>query len=82
VAAPAAATTTMASASASTATTASAATPAAFPLWTRLVDYQRAAHKLPAVERGDYLFSFGIVFDFSEAKTAGLAGESISKESE
>jgi hypothetical protein len=69
-----------------TATAAMAAAPAttasAFPLWTRFVDHQRAAHKLPTVERGDYFFSFGVVLDLRESKTARLPGKAIAKESE
>jgi hypothetical protein len=78
--------TAMASASSTAATAAmtaaTATTPSAFPLRTRLVNHQRAAHKLPTVERSDYFFSFGVVLDLRESKTARLPGKAIAKESE
>jgi hypothetical protein len=62
-----------------TAPTASAASP--FTLRTRLIDHQRAAEKLPAVQSRDGLFRLRVVPDFREAETARLAGEAITKQS-
>jgi hypothetical protein len=73
----ASATTTTAVASASAAT----ATTAAFALRAGFIDHQSAAEKFLAVQRGDGFFGFGVVFNFCETEAAGLAGETIAKQS-
>jgi hypothetical protein len=56
-------------------TTATAAS--AFALRTGLVDHESAAEEFLAVQRGNGLFSFGVIFNLREAKTARLAGKAI-----
>jgi hypothetical protein len=64
-----------------TATTTAPAT-TTFPLRTGFIDYQRAAQEILAVESGDDFFGFGVVANFSEAKTARLSRETIAKQGE
>jgi hypothetical protein len=84
-AASAATTTAMAAAPATTTaavwtTTASAAS--TFTLRTRFIDHQRPAAKFLAVQCRDGLFGFRVILDFRKAKTAGLSGKAIAKQSE
>jgi hypothetical protein len=54
--------------------------PAAFALRTRLVDDERPAEKLLAVESRDCFFGFGVVMNFGETKTARLPCETVAKQ--
>jgi hypothetical protein len=75
---------TTASAAAPAASTVAAATPAssasAFTLRARLVDYQRAAQEILAVQRRDGFFGFRIIADFRETEAARLARETVAEQ--
>jgi hypothetical protein len=71
----AAATTTAASVPASTAAT------TALSLGSRLIHHERAAEEILAVERGDRLFCFRVVANFSESEAARLTSEAIAQQS-
>jgi hypothetical protein len=73
----AAATTT---ASATTVAPAPATTAATFPLRPCLVDHQRAAQELAAIQSRDGLFSLRVVANLRETEPARLTRESITKE--
>jgi hypothetical protein len=64
------------------ATTTTAASATTFTLRTGFIDHQSAAQEILAVESGDNFFSFGIVANFSETKTAWLPRETIAKQCE
>jgi hypothetical protein len=78
----AATTTTATSAATVTSATTATACSATFTLRAGFVYHERAAKEILAVESSDHFFGFGVVFNFSEAKTAGLARESIAKQCE
>jgi hypothetical protein len=67
----------MASTSSALASPASAT--CAFALGAGFIHHESAAEKILAVQSGDGFFRFGIILDFREAETAGLACESIAK---
>jgi hypothetical protein len=80
--APAPATVTPAATATTATVTPAASTTTAFALRTGFVDDEGAAEKFLAVERGNCLFGFSVIFDFRETESARLAGEAIAKQSE
>jgi hypothetical protein len=67
-------------ATATAAMTAPPATTTAFSLWTSLVYHQCPAQKILAVERRNHFFSFRVVANFRESKTARLSREAIAQQ--
>jgi hypothetical protein len=79
-AAPAAASPAPTSAASTVTSPATAASAAPFALRARFIDHQRAAQKVPAVQRRDCLFGFRIVADFGESEAARLTRETVAEQ--